>query len=130
MSCNIFKIIYSKECKKEIQKVIRKHYNENEQEIVWKKGQEKYVEFLKSFRKDLGGYKNFHNHFAKENNLLEIMPAFCNPDYDAMELIHTKLIRKTTCSNGNICDYAICGDKDFYIKKHEEYIEDGYRKNK
>ena len=32
--------------------------------------------------------------FAKENNLLEIMPAFCKPDYDAMEIMHAKLIRK------------------------------------
>ena len=220
-------MIYSKECKKEIQKVIRKHYKENEQEIVWKKVQEKYVEFLKSFRTDLGGKKNFHNckggtydciaiasyyvvckdktsleelesiernillpsfkklgfvdinkslfkrlmyfaskkalcrcnrwndykinldkyendkplsynftecpvaKLAKENDLLEIMPAFCNPDYDAMELIHARLIRRTICSNGSICDYTICGDKDSYIKDHEEYVdENGYRRNK
>lgn len=45
--------------------------------------------------------------FAKENDLLEIMPAFCNPDYDAMELIHAKLIRKTTCSLVLMVKYVI-----------------------
>ncbi len=220
-------VVYSKECKKEIKKVIEKHYNERERTLIWKKVQTKYVEFLKSFRTDLGGKKNFHNckggtydciaiasyyvvckdktsleeletieknillpsfkklkfvdinkplfkklmyiafkkalcrcnkwndykmhlddynkekplsydftecpvaRFAKENDLLEIMPAFCNPDYDAMELIHAKLIRKTTCSNGKMCDYVICGDKDPYIKGHKEYIDKiGYKRNK
>ena len=26
--------------------------------------------------------------FAKENDVLEVMPALCNSDFDAMELIH------------------------------------------
>lgn len=38
--------------------------------------------------------------FAKKHGLLEIMPALCNPDFEAMELIHAKLVRKTTCANG------------------------------
>ncbi len=69
--------------------------------------------------------------FAKQFNLLEIMPAFCNPDYKAMEAIHAKLIRTTTCSNGNKCDYTICGDQDEFIKNHPEYVDEcGYRRNK
>ena len=49
------------------------------------------------------------------------MPAMCNPDYTAMELIHARLIRKTICANGCVCDYTICGDKDEeYLKQHEE----------
>lgn len=32
--------------------------------------------------------------FAKEHNLLEVMPAMCNPDYTAMELIHARLGEK------------------------------------
>lgn len=69
--------------------------------------------------------------FAKQHDLLEMMPAFCNPDYTAMELIHAKLIRKTTCANGCKCDYTICGDKDPYTKKHPEYRDEaGYRRNK
>lgn len=69
--------------------------------------------------------------FARENDLLDILPAFCNVDYAAMEMIHAKLIRTTTCGNGDICDYAICGDKDPYAKLHEEYVDDaGYRRNR
>ena len=70
--------------------------------------------------------------FAREHNLLEVMPAMCNPDYTTMELIHARLVRKTTCANGCVCDYTICGDKDEeYLKQHEEYIDyEGYRRNK
>ena len=52
--------------------------------------------------------------FAKAHDLLEIMPAICNGDYPAMELLHAGLIRTTTCANGNVCDYWIVGDKSPY----------------
>ena len=40
-------------------------------------------------------------------------------------------IRSTTCSNGQKCDYCICGDKDPYLKDHPEYRDgQGYRRNK
>ncbi len=69
--------------------------------------------------------------FAQKHNLLEVMPALCNPDFTAMELIHAKLVRKTTCSNGAKCDYTVCGDCDEYIKQHPEYVDEtGYRRNK
>lgn len=68
--------------------------------------------------------------FAKKAGLSEIMPTFCNPDFEAMELIHAKLVRTTTCANGARCDYAICGDRDGYAKVHPEYVdENGYRRN-
>lgn len=69
--------------------------------------------------------------FAKRHDLLEVMPALCNPDFEAMELIHAKLIRTTTCANGCKCDYTICGDRDSYIAEHPEYRDEaGYRRNK
>lgn len=69
--------------------------------------------------------------FARQHDLLEIMPALCNPDYAAMELVHARLVRKTTCSNGSRCDYTICGDKDPYLLDHPEYRDEaGYRRNK
>lgn len=69
--------------------------------------------------------------FAKKHGLLDVMPALCNPDFEAMELIHARLVRKTTCSNGCKCDYTICADKDEYLKEHPEYRdEEGYRRNK
>lgn len=69
--------------------------------------------------------------FAKEHNLLDILPALCNGDYIAMELMHAKLVRRTTCGNGNVCDYAIYGDKDERLQEHKEYVNvKGYRTNK
>lgn len=221
-------VLYSKPCKKQIQKKISLHYPPQEQEVVQEQVQQQYVNFLFDWCTDLGGKKNFHNgaggtydcialmayytvckdfsslaeieemegalflpssrilskfvncnkpllkklmymvfknakrqcdkwgdyemhlapfdktkpiyyeftacpiaEFAKRHNLLEIMPALCNPDYESMELIHAKLVRTTTCSNGCKCDYCICGDKDPYLKNHPEYCDEiGYRRNK
>ena len=67
----------------------------------------------------------------KQKKLLEVMPAFCNPDYPGMEFLHAKLIRTTTCSNGFKCDYTICGDEGEYCRQHPEYKDaQGYRRNK
>lgn len=69
--------------------------------------------------------------FAKRFGLTEIMPALCNVDYASMELLHARLVRTTTCANGCKCDYAICGDKDPYLKEHPEYCDETrYRRNK
>lgn len=69
--------------------------------------------------------------FAEHNNMTEVMPALCNGDYDAMSLLHARLVRTTTCSNGCKCDYTICGDKDPYLDAHPEYRDKaGYRRNK
>ncbi len=69
--------------------------------------------------------------FAKEYGLLELMPAFCNPDYPGLAYMHAKLIRKSTCSNGDLCDYLIVGDKDPLAKEHPDYVnEEGYRTNR
>ena len=219
-------VLYSKACKKQIQDKIALHYSEDQQQVVWTKVQQQYVDFLKDWRTDLGGKKNFHNgaggtydcvalmayyvicrsetsieeieemegnlflpafqklkfvnvnkpffkrllhfsfsaaskkcqkwndykmyvapyekgkpiyyefaecpiaEFAKKYDLLEVMPALCNPDYTAMELLHARLIRTTTCANGCKCDYMICGDEDEYCRKHPEYKdEQGYRRN-
>lgn len=200
--------LYSKPCKKQIQKKIVHHYPKKEQEAVWERVQCQYVDFLSDWRTDLGGKKNFHNgvggtydcialmayytickeitnleeieemesavvlpvfrvlskfidcnkplfkkimykifknaekkckkwhdyemyvapfdmdkpiyyeftacpvaEFAEKNNLLEVMPALCNVDYTAMEMLHAKLVRKSTCSNGCKCDYTICGEQ-------------------
>ena len=69
--------------------------------------------------------------FAKAHGLLEVMPALCNPDFEGMELIHARLVRKTTCANDCRCDYTICGDQDPYLKEHPEYRDEaGYRRNR
>lgn len=220
-------VLYTKACKKQIQDRIASHYEAKQREEIWTLVQKQYVEFLKDWRTDLGGSKNFHNgaggtydcialmayyvvckqvtdlkeieamegalflpafrmlkfvnvnkpvfkrllhksfqaaekkckpwmdyqmnvagyekdkpiyyeftacpiaEFAKQHDLLEVMPALCNPDYTAMEMLHAKLIRKTTCANGDRCDYTICGDQDEYCRLHPEYVdEQGYRRNR
>lgn len=51
---------------------------------------------VKSFDKNELIYYEFTKfqvaEFAKQYNLLEIMSAFCNHGYKAMELIHAKLV--------------------------------------
>ena len=69
--------------------------------------------------------------FAKKHGFLEVMPALCNPDFEGMECIHARLVRTTTCANGDRCNYSIVGDRDPYLKDHPEYRDDaGYRRNK
>ena len=94
-----------------------------------------YDMYVAPFEKDKPIYYEFKScptaEFAKKHNLKEVMPALCNPDFEAMECIHARLVRKTTCSNGCKCDYTVCGDSDGYLKDHPEYIdEEGYRRNK
>lgn len=69
--------------------------------------------------------------FARDHGLLEVMPALCNPDYAAMECIHARLVRTTTCANGCRCDYAVYGDRDSRLRDHPEYRDEaGYRRNR
>ena len=220
-------VLYSKSCKKEIQKKIALHFPPDKCDEVWESVQKQYTDFLSDWRTDLGGKKNFHNgkggnydcialmayysvcksvaslaeieemegnlflgafrkmkfadcnkpffkklmyksfqnakrqcdkwgdlkmniapfdenkpiyyeftacptaEFAKKHNLTEVMPALCNPDFEAMECVHARLVRKTTCANGDKCDYTIVGDRDEYLKEHPEYRdEQGYRRNR
>ena len=219
--------LYTKTCGKEIKKTICKHYDKGSVSKIWEKVQLKFVDFLKNWRTDLGGTKNFHNgiagtydcialmsyyvvckdvssfkeveemaanlivpsfkklqfvdinkpfwkklmykafqnakkrcdkwndyvmnvapyekdkpiyyeftfchiaQFAKQNNLLDILPALCNSDYAALEKIHARLVRKETCGNGDRCDYTIYGSKDKDLINHEEYVDEkGGRRNK
>ena len=54
-------VLYSKPCEKEIKSKIAAHYPEKLREEVWTRVQKQYVDFLKDWRTDLGGKKNFHN---------------------------------------------------------------------
>lgn len=65
--------------------------------------------------------------FAKTHGYLNIMPAFCNSDYPAMEYINAALIRKHTCANSDVCDYWIVGDKSKMAEEHPKKTdEQGY----
>lgn len=71
------------------------------------------------------------NDFAKKYGFNSLMPSFCNPDYKGMEYMNAKLVRTTTCSNGDCCDYVICHKSDKYLADHMEYVdEEGYIRNK
>lgn len=54
-------VLYSKSCKGQIRDKIALHYSVEQREQVWTQVQKQYVEFLKDWRTDLGGKKNFHN---------------------------------------------------------------------
>ena len=54
-------MLYSKPCKRQIREKITLHYPEGECETVWEQVQRQYVTFLRDWRTDLGGSKNFHN---------------------------------------------------------------------
>lgn len=94
-----------------------------------------YEMHVAEFKKDEPIYYEFTScptaEFARKHGLNEIMPALCNPDYEAMELIGARLVRKTTCSNGDKCDYTICAKCDKYASEHPEYRDEmGYRRNR
>ncbi len=210
-------VIYSAKAGKTVKKYIALHYPENRREEVFTAVQLQFVHWLKDYRTDLGGKKNFHNgtggtydnifvlayyvvcrevtsfseieelygeifldsfrklsfvdcnrgffkklmyrafqtakgrcdkwhdyemevepyregepiryrftacpvaEFCRAHDLLDILPALCNVDYAAMEIIHARLIRTTTLGRGDCCDYCICGDRDPYVKEHPEF---------
>lgn len=65
--------------------------------------------------------------FAKTHGYLDIMPAFCNSDYPAMEYINATLIRKYTCANSDVCDYWIVGNQSTEAKEHPKKTDEmGY----
>ena len=212
--------VYTEECKKVIIKYIAMHYSKNMIDEVFSAVQKQFVEYLNTWRTDLGGEKNFHNgiggtydcimifsyytvmrdltsfeeiekiseevvlpsfkklffvdmnkrlykrlmyyafkgaerrcqkwpdynmivepyskngplkykftscpvaQFAREHDLLDILPALCNVDYPSLEIMHARLVRTTTLGKGECCDYTIFPDKDPRLKEHEEYIDE------
>lgn len=54
-------ILYTKQCREEILNKISLHYSAEDVEKIFTKVQLQYVGFLKDYRTDLGGKKNFHN---------------------------------------------------------------------
>lgn len=69
-------VLYSRQCRKEIRQKIALHYKKEKREPVWEKVQMQYVEFLSSFRTDLGGKKNFHNGKGGTYDCIAIMSYY------------------------------------------------------
>lgn len=90
---------------------------------------------VRPFDKEKGLYYEFTScpiaDFAKAHGYLDLMPAFCNPDYPMFKAMHGGLIRKHTCAHGNRCDYWIVGDQSAYLAKHPlKKDKEGYFYNK
>ena len=58
-------ILYTKQCREEILNKISLHYSAEDVEKIFTKVQLQYIEFLKDYRTDLGGKKNFYNGAAE-----------------------------------------------------------------
>ena len=57
--------------------------------------------------------------FAKEHNLLHVLPLFCNSDYYGIAGLHGTLIREGTCGNADKCDYCIVGSENPLAAEYE-----------
>lgn len=69
-------VLYSKPCKKQIQQKIALHYPPEQREEVWEQVQLQYVDFLKDWRTDLGGKKNFHNGAGGNYDCIALMSYY------------------------------------------------------
>jgi len=89
-----------------------------------KSGAEGYITIAEPFDPEQGIRYRFERcpiaEFAKKHGFEEIMPAMCNGDFPAMELVHGKLIRKHTCANSDVCDYQMVGDRSPLLKEHPQ----------
>ena len=57
--------------------------------------------------------------FAKQNDLLHVLPLLCNSDFFGISEIHGTLIRESTCGNGTVCDYCVMGNQNPLASKYE-----------
>ena len=69
-------VLYTKPCKKQIQQKIALHYPPEQWEEIWEQVQLQYVDFLKDWRTDLGGKKNFHNGAGGNYDCIALMSYY------------------------------------------------------
>ena len=55
---------------------------------------------------------------ARKLGYTHLMPAMCNPDYPMLRSLHGGLIRRTTCANGDCCDFWIVGSESEFLRRH------------
>ena len=63
--------------------------------------------------------------FAKQHNLLHVLPLMCNSDFFGIEQIHGTLIRCGTCGNSSMCDYCVVGNKNPLADRYEIRTDEG-----
>lgn len=61
---------------KQIQTKIALHYPAEEREAIWERVQQQYVDFLRNWRTDLGGKKNFHNGAGGNYDCIALMAYY------------------------------------------------------
>ncbi len=69
-------VLYSRPCKKQIREKIALHYPPEHREEVWEQVQRQYVDFLRDWRTDLGGRKNFHNSTGGNYDCIALMAYY------------------------------------------------------
>jgi hypothetical protein len=57
--------------------------------------------------------------FAREHDLLHVLPLLCNSDFFGIHEIHGRLIRCGTCGNSAKCDYLIVGNRNELAAEYE-----------
>lgn len=69
-------VLYSRPCKKQIREKIALHYPEDAREAIWTRVQLQYADFLRGWRTDLGGKKNFHNGVGGNYDCVALMAYY------------------------------------------------------
>ena len=57
--------------------------------------------------------------FARKHGFLAYLPYMCNCDHMGLQKIHAGLVRTSTCGVGDVCNYAIAGDRSSF---YSEYV--------
>lgn len=75
-----YHVLYTKPCKEQILSKIALHYPPEQREEIWTRVQLQYADFLKDWRTDLGGKKNFHNGAGGTYDCIALMAYYviCN----------------------------------------------------
>ena len=105
-----------------IDKVFRKSGNRDRKDAV------KYPEGFINVDEPYDGKKHIARYqftqcpnaeFARQHDLLHVLPLMCNSDFFGIEQIHGTLIRCGTCGNSDTCDYCVVGNQNPLAKKYE-----------
>ena len=98
-------VLYSKPCKKLIRQCIARHYPPERREEIWESVQLQYAQFLKDWRTDLGGKKNFHNGRGGTYDCIALMSCYvvCK---DAVTLAEIEEMARCSCPRSGCCDLS------------------------
>ena len=99
--------------------------------VIGKKDQKQYQQYPATFCNISEPYDKEHHaaryhfsqcpnaDFAREHDLMHVLPLFCNSDYWGISQIHGTLIRCGTCGNSDKCDYCVVGSENPMAKEYK-----------